>query len=423
VSHTKLILGSVILFALGVGLGVGGAFLLPEPPPPPVAQSEESVTTPPVAKSMVAEEPNVERAAVTTVRPPVPEAEVVADEPTSPPAPPPAPIIAAAAGDEQPAGASISTVAEGDLILPEAHENGQSEETLPYEEVTAETVFEGPPEGTEGTQTASLNDKIGELVDIENIPEPKIPLWRTNAVILSEIPEGPQVAIVIDDAGIDRRRTKQVIGLPGPLTIAFLTYARRLEEQVKAASEAGHEIMTHVPMQPHNPDANPGENALKTDLEPDAVKSRLEWALSRIPNHVGINNHMGSRFTSHDKGMKVVMEELRRRGLLFLDSRTTQKTVGAKLASLYHVPHAVRNVFLDHDPKLEVIKKQLTTLERIARKRGYAVAIGHPRDATIEALAQWLPILAEKGLVLVPISAIIARRNGIPQDQIKISVN
>ena len=77
--------------------------------------------------------------------------------------------------------------------------------------------------------------------------------------------------------------------------------------------------------------------------------------------------------------------------------------------------------FLDHDPKLESIKKQLAKLERIAQKKGYAVAIGHPREATIEALSQWLPVLAEKGVVLVPISAIIARREGIPQSLVKLS--
>ena len=394
-SNTKLILGGIVLFAVGTGMSIGGVFLLPEPPPLPIVQTQKRVGEPAKIAKAKSETPSVQA------------------EPT--------PVVEEKPGTGQDVAAKTEKmVEEGDLILPDSHADAGDEEALPYEEVPSETVFEGPPEEN-GTHTTAIGDKIGELVDIENIPEPKIPLWRTNAVTLSDIPEGPQVAVVIDDAGIDRRRTKQIIDLPGPLTIAFLTYARRLDEQVKAASEAGHEILTHVPMQARNPKADPGKNALKTDLSSDDVKSRLEWALSRIPNHVGINNHMGSRFTSHDAGMKVVMRELRRRGLLFLDSRTSQKTVGAKFARLYQVPHAVRNVFLDHDPKLEVIKKQLGQLEKIAHKRGYAVAIGHPRDATIEALAQWLPILAEKGLGLVPISAIVARRNGIPQDQVKVA--
>ena len=291
----------------------------------------------------------------------------------------------------------------------------------PVAKVPPKTIHRGTPADETIRDTISLRDKIEQPVDLEDIPKPEIPLWRANAVMLSDIPTGPQVAVVIDDAGVDRRRTREVISLPGPLTIAFLTYAHRLDEQVKSAVSAGHEILTHVPMQPVNVDANPGKNALNTDLKPAEVKSRLIWALTRIPGHVGINNHMGSRYTSHEKGMQLVMTELRKRGLLFLDSRTSRDTVGAKLAKIYRVPHAVRNIFLDHDPKLASIQKQLAQLERIAQKKGYAVAIGHPREATIEALSQWLPILAEKGMVLVPISAIIARREGIPQSLVKLS--
>lgn len=297
------------------------------------------------------------------------------------------------------------------------------DQTPPVVKISQETILKDTPINEAPQIAASLHGKIEQPVRIADIPEPKIPLWRLNAVTLPEIPTGPQVAVVIDDAGVDTRRTRQVISLPGPLTIAFLTYAGRLDEQVKIAASAGHEIMTHVPMQPINVDTNPGKNALNTDLKPEEVKSRLAWALNRIPGHVGINNHMGSRYTSHEKGMQLVMAELRKRGLLFLDSRTSRDTVGAKLAKIYQVPHAVRNIFLDHDPKLESIEKQLAQLEKIAQKQGYAIAIGHPRDATIEALSQWLPILAEKGVVLVPISAIIARREGIPQSLVKLSRN
>ena len=295
------------------------------------------------------------------------------------------------------------------------------EQMTPVVKVPPETVPNVTSPNESIRDKAWLRDKIEQPVDLEDMPEPEIPLWRVNAVMLPDIPAGPQVAVVIDDAGIDRRRTREVIGLPAPLTIAFLTYARRLDEQVKLAVSAGHEILTHVPMQPVNVDANPGKNALSTDLKPAELKSRLVWALNRIPAHVGINNHMGSRYTSHEKGMQLVMAELRKRGLLFLDSRTSRNTVGAKLAKIYRVPHAVRNIFLDHDPNLESIRKQLAQLERISQKKGYAVAIGHPREATIEALSQWLPILAEKGVVLVPISAIIARREGIPQSLVKLS--
>ena len=98
---------------------------------------------------------------------------------------------------------------------------------------------------------------------------------------------------------------------------------------------------------------------------------------------------------------------------LFLDSRTTAKSVGHKLAKIYHIPFAERNVFLDHNSTPASISKQLLELEAIATRKGYAVAIGHPRENTIKALSQWLPIIAEKGLTLVPISAIIRKQRSI----------
>ena len=409
--HKKLLLGFFIIVTLGLAVGVVGIFVLPDPIPPTAVMSSK---TPVISKTSKPTETSKSANAVTArVNSPGHSPIESQDERQTSFQGSPEAMIST---ETRTVGVNIT----GPKILPTHLGDKQ---TLHAAEVPTETILQDVSAEKVSSKTASLRHKIEQPVDIENIPEPAIPLWRVNAVILPEIPTGPQVAVVIDDAGVDRRRTRQVIGLPGPLTIAFLTYARWLGEQVKSAAAAGHEIMTHVPMQPINADANPGRNSLNMDLDPDEVKSRLVWALNRIPGHVGINNHMGSRYTSHEEGMQLVMAELRKRGLLFLDSRTSRDTVGAKLAKIYQVPHAVRNIFLDHDPKLASVKKQLAQLEKVAKKQGYAVAIGHPRDATVEALSQWLPILAEKGVVLVPISAIIARREGISQALVKMSKN
>ena len=177
------------------------------------------------------------------------------------------------------------------------------DQIAPVSKVSPDTIIERNSGKKASWSAASMRETNGQPSDIEGIPKQKKPLWRLNAVIMPEIPDGPQVAVVIDDAGVDRRRTREVIALPSPLTIAFLTYADRLDEQVKLAVSAGHEIMTHVPMQPINIGANPGKNALNIHLKPAEIKSRLVWALTRIPGHVGINNHMGKCYTSHEKGM------------------------------------------------------------------------------------------------------------------------
>lgn len=162
-------------------------------------------------------------------------------------------------------------------------------------------------------------------------------------------------------------------------------------------------------MEPVGKNVDPGPNVLETGMDHEAILRRLDWGLSRFSGYVGVNNHMGSRFTADRDGMAVVMAELKRRGLLFLDSRTIGATVGPALAREYDVPLAQRNVFLDHVNTLAGVNARLDETEEFARRRGFAVAIGHPRDATLTALVKWLAAEPERGFVLVPLSAIIAR--------------
>jgi len=236
---------------------------------------------------------------------------------------------------------------------------------------------------------------------------PAEPAWRRFAVTPPAIEGRAMVAIVLDDLGLDRKRTERAIDLPGPLTLSFMTYAEELSRQTALAHEAGHELLLHVPMQPLDAHFDSGPNSLQADLGRDEVLRRLRWGLDRFSGYVGINNNMGSRFTRDTIAMTPVMEELHARGLLFLDSRTTGTTVGEALARKLGVPTVARNVFLEDDLAFTAIAARLADLEQEARRKGAAVAIGHAHDATIAALAAWLPMLAAKQLVLVPLSAVV----------------
>ena len=236
----------------------------------------------------------------------------------------------------------------------------------------------------------------------------RAPTWLQNAVA-PVIDDRPAIAVVIDDLGVNRKGTAAVSRLDGPLTLAFLPYAANLTEQTRAARAAGHELMVHMPMEPAGDDY-PGPNALLASLEPAELVSRVGSYLRSFPGFVGANNHMGSLLTADSRYMSLVMAELRRHGLLFLDSRTTPRSVAAREARRLNVPYAERDVFLDNEIDLDAVLRQLARVESIARSKGYAVAIGHPHDVTIEALRGWLPTLDARGFALVPISAIVARR-------------
>ena len=236
--------------------------------------------------------------------------------------------------------------------------------------------------------------------------------WRLYAVgVPPDDSSRPKIAIIIDDMGVDKVRTARTIGLPGPLTMSFLPYARDLPTQTAAARKAGHELMMHMPMQPLSNSINPGPNALMVDLSDMEIQKRLNVNLSRFSGFVGINNHMGSKFTADTGAMSLVMLELRRRGLLFVDSMTSPQSVGVAVAHRMGVPALPRDVFLDHSSDPALIGAQLVKLEALAISKGAAVAIGHPRDATIAALSKWLPKLSSRGIALVPISAVIDMKN------------
>ena len=250
-------------------------------------------------------------------------------------------------------------------------------------------------------------EKPEKALEKEVIP----PLWLRNATASRPAEGQPMVAVVLDDIGPNLKNARRAITLPAPLTLAFLPYANHLEDLSAKARAAGHELLVHMPMEPEEKSQNPGENALLTGLAPEELERRLKWSLARFSGYVGLNNHMGSRFTKSEDGMRLVMAELARRGLLFLDSRTIAESRAEAAAKAFRVPFAQRDIFLDNDHRnRDSIRNQLAKLEALARRQGFAVAIGHPHSATLEVLAEWLPQAAGRGVALVPISEIVKQR-------------
>ena len=242
---------------------------------------------------------------------------------------------------------------------------------------------------------------------------PAAPQWLANAVQpRPRRGKNPMIAIVIDDAGIAQARTARAIDLPPPLTIAFIPYGRNLDRQARRARESGHELLLHIPMEASSTAVDPGPNALLTSLDGDEIMRRFRWALSRFDGYVGVNNHMGSKFMARADLLEPLLAEMNARGLMFLDSRTDRTTVGASLARGMDLPHASRQVFLDNVLEADRIAAQLAELERVARRRGHAIAIGHPHDVTVDVLAAWIPEARARGFDLVPVSAIVKLEYG-----------
>ena len=295
-------------------------------------------------------------------------------------------------------------------IFPDPLDEPPTQPLRPYEEALPVGIYEPPSEAKPppvAEAEPATRPEIAERPSAKVEAAVDLPSWRRFAMAVPEARGRPRIAIVIDDMGIDKKRSARVIALPAPLTLSFLTYATGLKRQTAAARAAGHELLLHIPMEPRGRNVDPGPNVLLGKLPAKELRRRLTWGLNRFGSYVGVNNHMGSKFTADRAAMTVVIEEVKRRGLLFLDSRTAGGTVGSTLARQNGVPFADRNVFLDNQNDPAAVRQRLSEVEALARRTGVAIAIGHPRDATLKALGRWIGEARKRGFQLVPLSAVV----------------
>ncbi len=216
----------------------------------------------------------------------------------------------------------------------------------------------------------------------------------------------PALAIIIDDMGHDYTINRALLDLECPLSFAFLPYARHTKKFAKEAHERGRDVLVHLPMEPRDPTVDPGPGVLLTGMDPDMIVHVLDRNLAAVPFAVGVNNHMGSRFTADRRGMEIVLAEVKRKGLFFVDSRTTADSVAMEVADSLAVPALERAVFLDDDPRPEAVSKALRVVADIARHHGFALAIGHPYKSTYEVLSAELPSMRSE-MDIVPVSRLI----------------
>lgn len=223
----------------------------------------------------------------------------------------------------------------------------------------------------------------------------------------------PAIALMIDDLGVVPDRSAHALRLPVEVTLSFLPYGPVSRPLAQAASAKGHEIFLHVPMEPRGR-ANPGPDALMTYDSDRQLRAKLDKQiadLGAVAPLAGINNHMGSRATADRRVMDEVMRGAAERGLVFVDSITTQNSKARAAAATYDVPFIARDVFLDHGEGEDFLLAQLDELEHQARARGIAVAIAHPHATSLEILDVWVKGLEAKGLRLVTMREAIEMEN------------
>jgi hypothetical protein len=242
------------------------------------------------------------------------------------------------------------------------------------------------------------------------VPAPTLaPPWKRYARPFPTGDTRPRIAIVIAELGLSRAATEAAIErLPPEITLAFNPMAPNLQAWVIKARARGHEVMLDLPMEPFSyPQEDPGPNALLASLGPIENARRLDFILDRADGYVGVASYMGSRFEGTAELIQPVLQTLADRGLLFLANRSAPASEVPALAETLKLPWLSNDRFLDIEATRIAIDGRLQQLERLARTRKGAVAMGLGYPVTIERVGAWTKTLGAKGIALAPASALV----------------
>jgi uncharacterized protein len=283
--------------------------------------------------------------------------------------------------------------------------SGKRQEVL-IPDVAAPTVASG--------KAAAVEERLTESSRHGAIPKVAADGARPSEVFARPVkpiagkPNAPRIAIVVSGLGIGAGATNDALAkLPRAVTLAFAPYGNNLAELAARARSDGHEVLLQVPMEPFDyPDNDPGPQTLLTSLDASQNVDRLQWTMSRFQGYVGIANYMGGRFTASESALAPVLREAGKRGLVYLDDGSSQRSLAGQVAAASNLAFAKADLTIDAVPTGADIERVLARLETIARERGLAVGVAGALPAAIDRIAKWAKGAEGRGVLLVPISAV-----------------
>jgi polysaccharide deacetylase 2 family uncharacterized protein YibQ len=217
-----------------------------------------------------------------------------------------------------------------------------------------------------------------------------------------------RMAVIIDDIGHSRRRARSFLDIKADLTYAVLPHLAYSAELADVIHRKGHEILLHQPMEPFDRHLDPGPGALFVGDSARHIEDVVNTNIRSVPFATGVNNHMGSRFTSNREDIRNTLKAIKRRGLFFVDSLTSHQSKAYRTACGLHMTSGRRDTFLDTRRHPKAILNRLYDVMNRAIIHGQAIAIGHPYPETAVALGMFWSEIQDTPVRIVPVSQLLS---------------
>ena len=264
--------------------------------------------------------------------------------------------------------------------------------------------------------TQNINPATTNEIELE-VKEPEGPTYDSEqytdlivddlASSEGEINFSPKAAFIIDDLGYETEVAKKMMELEFPVALSILPFLQYSEFTAEEGEKNNKEIMLHLPMEANNNGTDPGPGAIKSDMSEEEIRQAVRDCIFNFPYIIGVNNHMGSKITEDREIMEIVLEEIKKYNLFFIDSVTTKDSIAYEVAREMEIKSAVRSVFLDNENDMDYIKGQMLEVQETALREGEAIAIGHSRINTFYVLKRMIPELIKAGIEIVPVSELV----------------
>jgi len=288
-------------------------------------------------------------------------------------------------------------------------------------EVMSDEPLDTVNEDSETTLTDTVLDTANDVASSAVAPDSSMPEavkskayslanWKLYSADVTLDPSLKPIAILITDLGLNAGRTRDAIDqLPKEVSLGISPYSHEISRWSTIILDHGNEFLLMLPMEPMRyPAHDPGPLGMLVGAPTDQNITRLDSILGSITGYIGMVNHMGSRMTADELSLTPVLQHLKDRGLIFVDSRTTAKSVAANVSDAIDLPYAVNSRYIDNERSEDAIMRQLNALEARAAKRGSALGIARLNTLSVATISSWAETLQSKGFQLVPVSAIVS---------------